>query len=391
MGTVTGHYSTGLNIAVRPGRTATGSVGTYCLTAVPSGKSQEKKIVKRVSLSTASLLVVSAMSYMGSAAPSFAQGGKPPVKPPTQTGVKGATQLAGDNGQIGQNYMIGPKGEELVFTLTGVEYTVARVMLTGGAETAALPKADEKVLILRYSVQNPQKSDQFVNALGLTITAVDAKDVNHVANFMGRQGGTDSVNITLKPAQKLDVFTAITVPAAGPVPKLIIQRGEGTAVLRYDLRGKVKQLAAPFAADAAGASARTEVTATPATFYPLMRFDARLDSTAFSSAALGEHTLEEGQRFLLATVTLKNMHLDPSEYSAGEIRGEVTLASGEKVEARGLLHATRPEETRGEVKPGAMATVRLFFVVPNGDAPKTLRLQETEESRAYIFDISGTK
>jgi hypothetical protein len=257
-----------------------------------------------------------------------------------------------------------------------------------------VPKGDEKVLLLRFSVQNPQKEDRDYNRESFVITAVDAKDVNHVVSFIGRQGTSEPVNLQLKPAQKLDIFAALTVPAAGPVPKLIIQRGDGNPVLRYDLRGKVKQLAAPFVdpADATGATARTEVTAARATFYPLMLFDVRLDAIAFTPGPLEGQEAEEGKRFVTATVTLKNLHVIGIEYASGLFKADLTLASGEKVESNGvLLRPNRDEAANGTLKPGETTTVRLYFLVPMSDAPKTLRLQETDQSRTYAFDVSGTK
>jgi hypothetical protein len=362
-----------------------------------AGILEENEMTRQVSLSAA-MLLLPGLLCLTSINPASAQGKKPTVKPPTkpatQTGVKSATQMAGDNGQLGQNYMVGAKGEELVFTLTSAEYTVARTMVGGDPSEMAVPKGDEKVLLLRFSVQNPQKVDLDYNGGSFVITAVDAKDVNHVVSFVGRQGTSEQVNLQLKPAQKLDIFTAVTVPAAGQVPKLIIQRGDGNPVLRYDLRGKVKQLVAPFVdpADATGATARPEVTAKLATFYPLMLFDVRMDATAFTPGPLEGQEAEEGKRFLTATVTLKNLHVVAIEYAGGTFQANLTLASGEKVESNGmLLRPNRDEATNGTLKPGETVTVRLYFLIPTSDAPKTLRLQETDQSRTYAFDISGTK
>jgi hypothetical protein len=350
-------------------------------------------MAKRVSLPAATLLLVT-LPYLTGMAPVFAQGKKPAAKPPTKTGVKSATQMAGDNGQIGQNYMIGGKGDELVFTLTGAEYIVSRVQVGVDNPDQAIPKGDEKVLLLRYSVQNPQKSDIDFNRESFVITAVDAKDINHVASFVGRQGTNEPVGLQLKPAQKLDVFTAITVPATGPVPKLIIQRGSGTPVLRYDLKGKVKPLAAPFAdpKDASGATARPEVTGAIGTFYPIQSFDARLDGTGYTTGPIEGQEVEEGKRFFTATITLKNPTISPLEYAAGALKAELILASGEKVEVSAtLLRANRDEPASGTLKTGETVTVRLFAQIPTSDNPKTLRLQETEESRIYVFDVAGSK
>jgi hypothetical protein len=291
--------------------------------------------------------------------------------------------------------MIGSKDDELVVSLTGAEFTVARVAVGPDGTEMAVPKADEKVLVLRFSVQNPRKIDTDFYAGSLTITAVDAKDVNHVTSFIGRQGTSTPVQVALKPAQKLDVFTAVTVPADGTIPKLIFQRGgEGNPVVRYDLRGKIKPLAAPFAdpADSSGLTARREVPAAPAVFYPLMNFDARVDSFAFLEGTLDNQEPEEGKHFLTATMTIKNMLTNPLEYSGGIFRPVLVLASGEKIESNGtLLRPNRDATAQGTLKPGETATLRIYFAVPKSEKPKTLLLQETDDSRTYAFDASSAK
>lgn len=63
---------------------------------------------------------------------------------------------------------------------------------------------------------------------------MDKKDVNHeYIQAVTREGTTEPVSVSLKPAQKLPVQAAILVPAEGVVPKLIVQREEGAPVVRY--------------------------------------------------------------------------------------------------------------------------------------------------------------
>lgn len=303
--------------------------------------------------------------------------------------------MAGDKGEFGQAYMLGVKNDELVFTLKSAEYSVHRMEIGNDAPQMAVPKGDEKLLVLHFSAQNPQKSDMdYFNSAAFLITAVDAKDVNHVATFHGRDGSNEGFGLQLKPAQKIDVYTAIVVPASGPVPKLIVQRGEGTPVLRYDLRGKVKPLTAPFAdpSDSSGVTALSEVPAKAAVLYPYQQFDMQFDNSAFYTGSMGEVSLDEGKRFLTATITLKNARINPVEYGGGTIRSWVILASGEKVEGNeGLFRPNRGEGMQGELKRGEKVQARLLFSVPEGDAPKTLYIQEGAESRVYVYDISGTK
>ncbi|WP_337871455.1 hypothetical protein [Meiothermus sp.] len=95
-----------------------------------------------------------------------------------QTQVAGTTQLAGGEGEFGKTYTLG-KSYPLNFTLRSAEYAVNRV--TAGTSVYA-PKANEKLLVLHYTVQNPTQREQNVTWSSFKFTVVDAKDFNHVFN-----------------------------------------------------------------------------------------------------------------------------------------------------------------------------------------------------------------
>ncbi|HWG84138.1 MAG TPA: hypothetical protein VNT60_01550, partial [Deinococcales bacterium] len=199
--------------------------------------------------------------------------------------VQGTTQLAGGEGALGKTYTLGKDNQALNFTLDSAEFSVTRVTM-GGYVYA--PKPNEKLLILRFTVQNPTKSEARLAYHSFKMTAVDATDINHeMDSYIAREGTSDIIDVALKPAQKIQAYSVIKVPAAGPIPKLIVARGSGsnTPVVRYDLRGKVKALTAPFAetTDASGVTAAETVTAKAGTYYPGKNFDLKLDSVAFSS------------------------------------------------------------------------------------------------------------
>jgi hypothetical protein len=346
------------------------------------------------------VIVAAGLCLLSAAAAHAQKGGKPAAKPkhaatpPSSTGVKSATQMAGDNGSLNVPYMLGPKNEELVVTLRGAEYSARslNILNTGSSSDDMVTKADTKLLVLRYSVQNPQNRDMDFSWESLNFTAVDAKDTNHTAGWVARDGTNESLSLQLKPAQKLDVYTAISVPATGPVPKLIVQRGGVTPVLRYDLRGKVKPIPPPLAdpSDASGATALREVKATPGTFYPTGVFDLRVDGgvTYLTKQPNGEDA-EEGKRYAVVAVTIKNLMNGPSEYAGGAFEASVTTADGEKVEGGQFLKLSGGDEASGTLRPGEEAKARLVFAVPTAAAAKTLRIQEGGEGRAFLFDLSG--
>jgi len=310
----------------------------------------------------------------------------PPANPP----IKGANQMAGGEGKLGVTYTVG-KESPLNFTLNSAEYTVERVNIEDSTHDA---KAEEKLLVLNCTIHNPNKYETGFDWATFRFTVVDAENVNHdYVQQVGDSGSRKSLNIQLKPAQKIDVYTVIKVPAKGVIPKLIVQHHSGGDVLRYDLRGQVKALAAPFAdpTDKNGATARTEVTAEAGTFYPMLGFDVKLVKTEYSAGPLGEWEAEEGQRFFIATLTIKNAASSEAHYDFGNFAPTLVASDDEKVEWNSvLLKTARNEAASGDLKPGAEYTARIFFSLPKDVTAKTLTFSEPE-SRVYIFDVSGTK
>ena len=72
-----------------------------------------------------------------------------------------------------------------------------------------VPKAEEKILVLRYTIHNPNPRELDVNWASLKFTAVDKQDTNRTAiQAISRDGATEVLNINLKPAQKIDVVAA---------------------------------------------------------------------------------------------------------------------------------------------------------------------------------------
>lgn len=310
-----------------------------------------------------------------------------------QQDVQGTTQLAGGEGAIGKTYSLGKGDYALNFTLKSAEFSVSRV--TVGTNVYA-PKANEKLLVLRYTVQNPQKRDMNLSYSSFKITAVDAKDVNHVfGNYIAREGSNDSLNVSLKPAQKIDAYLAFDVPAEGVVPKLIVERGDGSPVVRYDLR-RAKGLPAPFAdpADASGATALQEVPAQVGQFYPGSNFDLKLEAVAYSTEAFEKRPPEQGKRYLVATFTVKNATAktaNEAAYSYSQFTFELRDADGDKEKFGGyLIKASRDEHADGRLKPGEEARFRVYFTLPQDLAGKTLYVKEGD-SRTYAFDVSNAK
>lgn len=308
---------------------------------------------------------------------------------PQTPAILGTVPLAGVDARPMQAYTVG-KGSPLNFTLQKAEYSVGRVVI---GQSVVTPNADQKLLVLHFQVANPQKQDVYLNGQSLTFTAVDAQNTNRPAyGYLGRVGGGEAVGLHLKPSQKLDVFTVVVVPAAGPVPKLIVEREQGAGVLRYDLRQVAAPLAAPYAdpGDKSGATALNAVPAVPGRSYPLENFDLRLETLSFSDEKLDGRTPRLGSRFLVATVLLKNQAPRESYLGLQTFMPEIQDADGERLRYLTVLKASRDEGPSQQIAPGAEYRVRYVFEVPVGAPLRTLAFQEGR-AHALLFDVSQVR
>ncbi|GAB4455980.1 MAG: hypothetical protein OHK0029_13080 [Armatimonadaceae bacterium] len=344
------------------------------------------------------------------ASPGWAQAtkkAKPAAKPPVKAAPKpapakpaanrpvvlGTQQLPGDFGKFGTTYTIGTR-EPVNFTLNRAEYSVTPLSFDNNTY---VPKADQKLLVLHYTIHNPNPQELSFDWSALRFTAVDSQDTNHdYIQAVAREGQNQPLSIRLKPAQKLEVYSAILVPAEGVVPKLIVQRERTAPVIRYDLREKVAALPEPIAdtADPTGATARKDVPAVAATWYALGAFDARLEKVEYVAGPLVRREAGKGNRFVTTTFTIRNRTARRERYYWSDFLGEVRDADGEKIPyTQAILKVTRDEAAQGELEPGEEIRIRFFFPVPEGVAAKTLRLSEgriidVRQARAFLFDLS---
>jgi hypothetical protein len=310
------------------------------------------------------------------------------------TPTQGTTQLAGGQGEIGKTYTLG-KNSPINFTLKSAEFSVLRYTL----QDLYAPKFNQKMLVLRFTIQNPNKADLNVYYGSLGFTAVDDKDQNvKFDGYWSREGESTRLDSGLKPAQKIEVIAVAAVPANAKIPKLIVQRGDETPVVRYDLSGKIKPLVAPFAdpADPSGSTALEVVPAKAGTYYPMGALDMKLEGTAFSNEKIDDKTPAEGKRFLIATFAVKNAAVGQDiNVSYGRFGIELTDAEGSTKKFDGyIIKPSRDEKQDMDLKPGAESKFRAYFELPNDLSGKTISIREqgiAGLSRAYAFDVSSAK
>ena len=304
-------------------------------------------------------------------------------------GSTGTAQLAGDNGQLAQVYSL-DKLSPIFFRLVSAEFTVAQVVI--GSELYA-PLPGEKLLLLHFTVQNPDKAiGRLARNDVLRITAFDAMNNPHVCDSSwGDEGNHQIVGVQLKPAQTLACYCVLRVQAKGPIPKLMIQpsRDNNGPVLRYMFTDQIKALDAPFAdpADASGYTALDTIPAAIGTPYPFAKYTVTLEKFDFSTDPLGGANPPAGGRFLTATILVHNSSPDNVGLRDDHFLATLTDADGIQMNWGGLVAASSGTVVDQGLKTGAEMRVRLYFSVPKGSEPKTLVLQEGRFTHSYQFDV----
>lgn len=342
----------------------------------------------------APVLLVCAATSAVSAAPAKKPAARKAPAPRLIREVMGTQQLQGYEGALGQTFTIG-KGTPLNFTLKKAEYSVGRVNI---GTYSHLPKGDEKLLVLHYTIQNPRKQAFNYTPGYLVFKAVDANGVTRDSLAdEAREVTGERVNFALQPGQKVEVYTALRVAAYGEVPKLIVQSyyEPKAPIVRYDLRGKASKLAAPFAdpADAKKATALKLVPAKTGVYYPVVDvMDVRIDSISYTTEFLAGRQPGAGQRFCTAAATIKNRSNRPVRFSQSYFRADLKDADGEKTNyGTSILKASRNEEAGAELLPGEEAKIRFYWLLPEKVDAATILLQYgyDRESRTYAVDVAG--
>lgn len=298
----------------------------------------------------------------------------------------GAVRAPSDKAEFDAIYRLG-KIDPIDFTLRGAEFTLARVAF---GETAIIPRADEKLLVLRYTLRNPQKIERLANSATLHFTVVDAAGQLHgYEELAGVAGTRAALDLFLRPGQTVEAYTVIRTTAKGITPKLIVEPEDG-AVLRFDLRGKVPALGVPFLdpADAGGASVRPLILVAPGVAVPTGAFDVQLDDVAFTlKPLLDDEPVPAGKRFAVFTLNVKNMLPTPAPLHRGTFAFTLDTAEGRIIpwNQQLLFGAKGSERINQEVAPGQALAVRVFFPLGAEEAAQTLRVTEGERGHPYAF------
>jgi hypothetical protein len=302
--------------------------------------------------------------------------------------VKGVQPPAGQ-GEFGKTYSM-RRGEPLYFTLRSAAYAVAPVSI---GENWFATAAAEKLLVLHFDIENPGPADRLVRFDSLRISAIDTAQVEHPQKGLwGLEGRNEPAAFPLASGKKVSLFAVVTVPAKGEPPTILVRsnRDNDGPDLPYEVHGHVPALPAPYAdpTDPTGATALPEVPAAQGVAYPCDNFAVTVEKSAFTTAAIGEAKPNEGDRFLVFTLLVKNQTPVEHLLRFDMLQPVLTSKAGERLPYKGMVLENADRPVAQLVGPGAQMPVRIFFAVPKDATLQQLLLQE-QKSRRYLYPVTG--
>lgn len=326
---------------------------------------------------------------------------KPAPKAPAKPYNPAAGQMFGGEGQFDVQYSA--KTLNLAFKVKSLAYTVERFSIDGDTWT---PKADEKLLIVRFGIKNPTKEDLYFGSRNLFQAVTANGQTLDDIGYSRRESSTTATADTLKPGQGYeDLLTCIVIPAQGTIKRLIFMDGRaGTQeeVTRYEL-GKtpnvVQPIPVPYAdpAVATGAVPRLEIPAEFGKEYLAGDRNLTVNNVRYTNDAMGEgqEKPEEGFRYLTGEVTVTNGTYAKAYFNNGYLGIKAVDANNEEVpNDNALLKGTRNEEFGAEIDAGKSVKVRFYFPVANDFKAAKLIVGEKidgELVRPLVFDVTGVK
>ncbi len=308
-------------------------------------------------------------------------------KPAPKPVVLGTKQLGGENNaKIGTTYTLGKK-DPINVRLDSVRYSVEPILF---GTNMIVPNADQKLMVLNYTLHNPNPRNRQLAWSTIHIFAVDQEDTNwKYVQSVGMKDSGKTCYMALKPGQKTEVYTAILVPAKGEIPKIVFESGD-KLVLRYQVAGKVKPLPAPIAdpSDPSGATALDKVPAEMGTFYNTKVLSTKIEKAEFFSGKIRDSDPRKGKRYLVINGTLKNTLTIPVRLSWATVQPKLTDADGGKISwNQSLLYASRDDNINAELEPGQEMRFRWYFEVPEGLGLSKLSISESK-GREFVYDLS---
>lgn len=347
-------------------------------------------------------MVFSAIAACGALllAPASAPQKKPAKKPAQKPAVGkpivlGTKQLPGDFGKIGTTYTIG-KDLPLNFTMIGLEYKLDRFIGDNGSGIEGwMPRKDEKLLVVKYTVQNPNNRDArlWYNTLSLIGITADGENINHLNRpIIG--SGKKYQEVQLKPAQKVALTAVLRVPAEGELPKFMVQHRyePQAAVIRYDLTGKVAKLKPEFSED--GYTAKESLAGGFGNWMPFSAYDLKVESFQPTTDPIPSLRSEPAHTQWIAKLTVKGLADQYNRFWYGNLNLTIKTEDGDLLQPRvqdRILRMSTDQPFDGQIPVGEEMSFRLVIDLPNKVQAKEFRLgykRPDDLYRQYVISLT---
>lgn len=317
--------------------------------------------------------------------------------------VQGTQQLKGGDGQLGKTYTLNlGTPQALNFTLNKVNYLAGRFIGDPGTpdERDYLQDSGKKLVVLHFSVQNPQKVKYRLRFDSVNITGVDSnnKEVTRArGSSIYDEISHKTINVDLQPAQKMNVIMLLSLDSRASLPKLMVEANKATkAVWRYNLAGKITPVGDPFRDPSVPDGSASLDQGIPLNLnysVPAREVDFKVTSLSYSPNDTLDLKVPAGGKILLINLSFRNPHFRPFRLGNAfppvrvKVFDQDDIAGGQNGK---LYFASRDQQLEGELNTGKEIGVRLAVALPGGLTPKRLEFTDALK-RTYNIDMSEVK
>lgn len=325
----------------------------------------------------------------------------------THSYTQGHGQLSGGNGEFGVVYSFQDHWNEEILS---VRYAAGPVVRYEGYD---YPTAGQKLLIVAIAIKNPTSTPAFFNnESGQKIVAFDQNGTQYPINDYEQQsaGLKGITNPTLNPGQGLgqpalhdSLWVVGPIDGKARIEKIIINEGRldhpTETVLRYYMstataaedgaNGDSRNVIAPLPAglrdpsDATGATALDQCNGGKpgdGTLCPSNGFVMTLDAFGDAPGGFTYHNnpAPAGQKYVLATVTLKNPTQQgiPLTYAVPSGINQLKDGDGDSFNATACVKKSNGDDISGDdLDPGDSRTIRYLYTIPSNESATTFSLR----------------
>lgn len=314
-----------------------------------------------------------------------------PITTSTSTRIAPSTRSLKTGSSLGATRKFGTN-PQFDFTLKSAEYTITRQYVEGRALEA---DAKSKLMLIRYTIQNPSDRAMNVNTGMMRFQITDSAGANSEVQDISMGSNNQRLSGSLLPGQSLECCAIARVPGNVDADTLTVTCASDSE--RYAVAGKA-QIKEEFARDAAAGpaaayTALAEISIDTGVFYPMMNLDYRLDGLGLGERPKVSSRARENTRCLIASFTIRNPSSQNIALGSAGFSPMLVMSDGTNTVWQGNpLSSLQDTPVSGDLMPGQEMKMRVFFDVPASDTvtPASFRFSQGR-SRVYFVELQQVK